>query len=137
MATAAARSLTNAIAGSESLTRDLVYAAGFALISSQLSVEPSLLNALIRVAIWASFLYFVVQPKFLWQPGPSSWFVIIQAISYGSWVLFYVIGLILFPNSQTFRYISGGPVASIGFSVDTGSFVFLVIAWAIVRCFGP
>lgn len=123
--------------GAPSASQDVAIAVVLALVSSFLSVEPSIANALVRVALWAIFLIYVVKTPFLWQPGPSSWFVIMQVLSFGSWTVFYITGALFFGDTGSFLAVVGGRDASLGFRVDTGSFVFLTIAWSIVRILGP
>jgi hypothetical protein len=98
--------------------------------------DPTLVNVLLRIGCWVVFVLFVVRTQFLWQPGPSSWFVIAHAINYGSWPAFYLIGLCCFAHTSSFVTVAGR-APEVGFAVDTGSFILMVTAWAVVRLTGP
>jgi hypothetical protein len=98
--------------------------------------EPTIYNALIRIGCWVAFLLFVVRTPFLWQPGPSSWFVIHHVIGFGSWSFFYLTGTWFFSHSAGYR-ASAGSDPTTGFMVDSGCFLFMAVAWSVVRLLGP
>src|SRR5688500_4087244 len=98
--------------------------------------EPSILNAAFRMAVWGVFLWRVARPAFLWQPGPSSWFVLGHCLGFGTWPLFYFTGMLFFADTASFVSVAGVSPED-GFVVDRGCFLFMVVAWSIVRCLGP
>jgi hypothetical protein len=115
---------------------DVAAAAGLIALMYLLGNDPTVVNAVLRMACWATFLLFVVRTPFLWRPGPSSWFVVWHVITYGSWTAFYLSGLLFFAHTNSFVAVAGVS-PDVGFTVDTGSFVLMATAWSVLRLAGP
>jgi len=104
-----------------------------ACIMTILPTEPSILNAIAHIGLWLAFLLFGVGTRFLWQPGPTSWFLIVTVVSFGSSTFFYLTGRLFFFDTQSFLAICGGYNSNLGFEVDAGCFRFTCIAWMVTR----
>ena len=98
-----------------------------------LPYDPSILNAIAHIGLWTAFLFFGVGTRFLWQPGPTSWFLVMTVVSFGSWTFFYLTGRLFFFNTQSFIAVCGSYNPTVGFEVDAGCFLFTCIAWMVTR----
>jgi len=98
-----------------------------------LPYDSSIPLALAHLAIWGIFVFFAVGTQSLWNPGPSSWFVITSCVSFGSWPLFYLTGKLFFFDTENFLAVCGSYTPDRGFEVDAGTFSLVAIAWSVLR----
>lgn len=115
----------------------IVIVALLAGISFSLPVELSVQNALIRTGLWIALFIVAMSKNWIWQVGPSQWFMIMQFTSYGTWPAFYIVGYYFFRYTAYYPTVVLRDAEPNALQVDTGTFLFTCIAWTILSLFGP
>ncbi len=134
-ATLAARPLAVQSALGVSQTQSIWITAFLSLVVWLLPTTPDLANASLRAVMWILLYKYAIGWKFLWQPGPTSWFLVSFALFYSSWVYFYIIGVLCFLETTSFLAVCRSYYPVTGFEVDTGCFLFLSASWITIRAF--